>query len=380
MAKVRANPAILKWARETLNISIEEVAHSLKRDPSVIASWESGRSQPTYVQLEKLAHTIYRRPVAVFFFPEPPAEVELRESFRTLPEFEIKQLRPSVLKLVRRAKAIQIELGELFPAGPQTSRNIVSAVSVPPKSTASETAGALRDCLEVSLQSQLGWRSREEAFSHWREALESVGVFVFKGAFRQDEISGFCLYDVRFPLIYVNNSLAWSRQIFTLFHELSHLLFRTGGIDKVRDDYVEQLRPADRRVERFCNDLAAALLVPDEDFDRRIEGMVTDEREMTHLADMYSVSREVILRKLFDRGMVSQSDYDRLSSEWIGEARRFRGRSRTGDYYATQRTYFSSRYVDAALGAYYRSTIDIHRLADLLGMKVDTAREFEARL
>jgi len=133
-------------------------------------------------------------------------------------------------------------------------------------------------------------------------------------------------------------------------------------------------------VERFCNDLAAALLVPDEDFDRRIEGMVTDEREMTHLADMYSVSREVILRKLFDRGMVSQSDYDRLSSEWIGEARRFRGRSRTGDYYATQRTYFSSRYVDAALGAYYRSTIDIHRLADLLGMKVDTAREFEARL
>jgi Zn-dependent peptidase ImmA (M78 family) len=238
----------------------------------------------------------------------------------------------------------------------------------------------LREYLGIPLEEQLAWRSKEVAFSHWRDALESAGVFVFKDAFRQDEISGFCLYDQHFPLIYINNSLAWARQVFTLFHELAHLMFRTGGIDKVRDDYIEHLRATDRRIEVFCNALAAAFLVPDNDFEKRIGRAPVDEKRIGKLSNLYSVSREVVLRKLLDRERVSQSDYERLSARWIEEARRSRGRSKGGDYYATQRTYLSNTYLNLALGAYYTSAIDIHRLADLLNMRVDTAREFESRL
>jgi transcriptional regulator with XRE-family HTH domain len=126
MPRVAANPAVLKWARETLNIPIEDVARSLRRDPSEIAAWEAGEQQPTYVQLEKLAHRVYRRPVAVFFFPEPPDEEKLKESFRTIPEFEIEKLSPSVLKLVRRAKAMRIELSELCGGSYPAQKNVAS--------------------------------------------------------------------------------------------------------------------------------------------------------------------------------------------------------------------------------------------------------------
>ncbi len=77
----------------------------------------------------------------------------------------------------------------------------------------------------------MAWRNIDEALKEWRQAIYRVGIFVFKDAFREERFSGFSLYDDVFPIIYVNNSAAKPRQIFTLFHELGHLLFHTSGID-----------------------------------------------------------------------------------------------------------------------------------------------------
>ncbi|MEO8216120.1 MAG: helix-turn-helix transcriptional regulator, partial [Acidobacteriota bacterium] len=70
------NPTILKWARERSGYSIEQAAKLIAKSPQTVIQWEGGNSAPTYVQLEKLAYKIYRRPLALFFFPEPPEEPE----------------------------------------------------------------------------------------------------------------------------------------------------------------------------------------------------------------------------------------------------------------------------------------------------------------
>ncbi len=85
------NPKIIQWARERARYSLESVAVKFKKDVSVIEKWESGEDFPTYSQLEKLAG-IYKRPLALFFFPEPPLEAEEKQEFRTLPDFEIENL------------------------------------------------------------------------------------------------------------------------------------------------------------------------------------------------------------------------------------------------------------------------------------------------
>jgi len=79
------NPNIIQWARERARYSLESVAVKFKKDVSVIEKWESGEDFPTYSQLEKLAE-IYKRPLALFFFPEPPLEAEEKQEFRTLPD------------------------------------------------------------------------------------------------------------------------------------------------------------------------------------------------------------------------------------------------------------------------------------------------------
>ena len=83
--EIAVAPKILIWARESIGRNIEEVAKRLKVSENTVTSWESGQKNPTLLQLEKLAKTIYKRPLAAFFLPSPPTEPAPPTDFRTLP-------------------------------------------------------------------------------------------------------------------------------------------------------------------------------------------------------------------------------------------------------------------------------------------------------
>lgn len=377
---VAVNPAVLRWARDSMNLSQVEVARRLKKKPEEIAAWESGTEAPTYVQLERLAYELYKRPLAVFFFPQPPDEEGPRSSFRTLPEFEFERLSPRVLSLIREARARLLRLRSMLEGRPLGERSLLHNFSASLDTPVEQTAASLRRALPVTMAEQSQWASPQVAFEEWRSRLESQSVVVFKEAFRQDEISGFCLFDQVYPLIFLNNSMTHTRQCFTLFHELGHLLLKTGGIDKVNDDYLSALSGEDAAVERFCNQLAAEVLVPRRDFEEASRSVVPTEDSISTLSKRYSVSREVVLRRFRDSGAVSQAMYDTLSEKWTSEAVRAKGGPPGGDYYATQRTYLGARFIDAAFRQYYTNRIDVYQLAEYLGMKVDSVRRLESEM
>lgn len=377
---VAVNPAVLRWARDSMNLSQVEVARRLKKTPEEIAAWETGAESPTYVQLERLAYELYKRPLAVFFFPQPPDEEGPRSSFRTLPEFEFQRLSPRVLSLIRDARVRQMRLRSMLEGSPLGERSLLHDFSASPGDSIEQTAASLRRALPIAMAEQSQWASPQAAFEEWRSKLESQSVVVFKDAFRQDEISGFCLFDEVYPLIFLNNSMTHTRQCFTLFHELGHLLLRTGGIDKVNDDYLAALSGEDAAIERFCNQLAAEVLVPRRDLEEASRGVTPTEDSISTIAKRYSVSREVILRRFRDAETVSQSMYDALSEKWTSEAIRAQGGPPGGDYYATQKTYLGKRFIDVAFRQYYTNRIDVYQLADYLGMKVDSVRRLESEM
>jgi len=228
--QIPVNPVMLRWARETGGFDIDDVVVKLKRKKitsETVVSWEKGAASPTYVQLERLAYEIYKRPLALFFFPEPPEEETPKESFRTLPQEEIDLLEPRLLYLVRQAKVMQENLRELFDGVNPAKKQVCSDITIHSSDTISDVTKAVREYLGVGLNQQYAITTNDNALKYWRDMLEKHGVFIFKDAFKDDEYSGFCLYDDVFPIIYINNSQAKIRQIFTLFHELAHLLFRT---------------------------------------------------------------------------------------------------------------------------------------------------------
>ncbi|NLC67931.1 MAG: helix-turn-helix transcriptional regulator [Clostridiaceae bacterium] len=113
LVKAPVNPDVLRWARESANLTIDEVTMRIKKSPEVIEAWEKGLDYPSYAQLEKLAYNVYKRLIAVFFFPHPPKEEDTKKSFRTLPESELKRLPFSLVRQIRNAEVKQENLYEL---------------------------------------------------------------------------------------------------------------------------------------------------------------------------------------------------------------------------------------------------------------------------
>ncbi|HLP44827.1 MAG TPA: ImmA/IrrE family metallo-endopeptidase [Candidatus Kapabacteria bacterium] len=152
----------------------------------------------------------------------------------------------------------------------------------------------LRTELDITKDTPSYWKNYDSAFKEWRKLLESRGVFVFKDSFKNDSYSGLCIFDEKYPIIFVNNSMPKSRQIFTIFHELAHLLYRTGGIDVISETFFRRLKGDYSKIEINCNRFAGEFLLPESILK---EYPIANEESISNLANRFKVSREVVLRK-----------------------------------------------------------------------------------
>ena len=229
----------------------------------------------------------------------------------------------------------------------------------------------------ISIQQQASWKSTEQALEAWRNAFAEVGIFVFKDAFHVKDYFGFCLYDEEFPIIYVNNSCPKSRQIFTLFHELGHLIFHTSGVDVVDDSYIKHLPDDDQKIEVICNGLAARVLVPDEIFEKMMASNEPNRDTASNLASYFSVSREVIYRKMLNRKLISTEEYGAAAKFWAAQVKP--PQKDGGNYYNSQYVYLGQRYIDLAFTRYHQRRFDGVQLAEYLNIKPKNLPTFEAK-
>jgi Zn-dependent peptidase ImmA (M78 family) len=312
----------------------------------------------------------------VFFFPSVPQEDTPQTEFRTLPETLVVDLPSEVIKLYRKAKLFQIYLGELYEEQKPVEVSLLDTFTLEQPSRLVGIAREIRQTLGLSIREQTSWRSPEIAFKKWRAALEANGIFIFKDAFRNDDYSGFCLYDEKYPLILVNNSMSFSRQVFTLFHELGHLLYHSGGIDFRNSEDVRSFQGYHRRVEVSCNRFAHVFLVPQEEM--LSCGLKVSEEHFEAMAEHFSVSREVILRSYLDRGVIEASYYEEMVGKWARQAKARRTvASRRGNSYYTKKAYLGDNYVNLAFSKYYQHKISSDSLSEYLTVKPKHIPTFE---
>ena len=369
-------PAVLKWAREQAGYSL----HDLEDMYPNLNKWENGDKEPTYPQLEKLAEK-YKRPIAIFFFPSPPDLPSGDESFRTLGAQQLKLISPRVKFLIRKALAYQVSLAELNNKVNSAPKQLTKDITTGSEETIENLSQRLRDYLGVNLEQQCGWANHDIALKEWRLKLLSVGIYVFKDAFRDRDYSGFCLWDQDFPIIYINNSTSKSRQIFTLMHEVAHLVYRTSGVDMVSQTHSLISSLNDNSIEISCNNFAHAFLVPDKEFDREYAQMSPTEDTCDMLSKKFNVSREVILRKYLNRGKVSRSQYEMMANEWANEylsnSSQRSEKSSEGNIYNNVYSYLGAEFTDLAFKRYLNNEIDKLELADHLQISHGSIEKFE---
>lgn len=363
------NGGMIRWAREFYNMSPDEAAQAIGVDISRYNNWESGMEYPTYSKLKKISD-VFRKPSAVFFFPEPPQLPPIKGDLRTLPDEVVNSFSKQIIIQFEKAKVYQLSLQELY--GDRSS--IIEQRGFFPKEL-NQLCTFFREQLQFPISAQKARKSTKVVFEIFRERLYDLGIYVFKDAFRDNSISGLCLNDDHYPVILINNSMSFARQIFTLFHELYHLISDTSGAEIIRDDFYVTLDSQQSEVERACDSFANAFLVPIDDFAIELKKKPVDEVRIEELADLYSVSKEAIMYKLYKMGRMSPDDYNDLKEFFYGDAIRNGANkkieSKGGNHYYTQLSYLGQRYTGDVFRQYFSGKIDAVRASEMLQSKVD---------
>lgn len=364
------NGKILRWAREFYNMDAEEAAKAIGIDVERYNSWENGTDYPTYAKLRKISE-VFRKPSAIFFFPTPPELPCIKGDLRTLPDDVVNRLSKNVIMQFEKAKVYQMSLKELYGDADAILRH---------KELFPNDIHALcdyfRTTLSFPISAQKARKSTKVVFEIYRERFYDIGIYVFKESFKDNSISGLCINDLQFPVIMINNSMSFARQIFTLFHELYHLISDTSGAEIIRDDYYVMLDKAQSDVEHACDSFANMFLVPLDDFQIELQKASLNEQGIAELAKLYSVSREAIMYKLWKLGRITSDEYTTLKESFYGEAIREKkekkdGSSGGGNYYSTKLSYLGQRYTGEVFKQYFSGKIDNIRASAMLQSKID---------
>ena len=380
---VGVEPSVMKWARESIGLTIPEVSKSLNIGESTITEWETGNKKPTLNTLRKLT-PLYKRPLAIFFLPTPPLEPPLPTDYRVLPEEKRRPFTKQALLAIRRARYLQSAATELLKEEP-ARRILPSFERVSLDDNPELVAERQRTKLGISPTYQQSFRSVYDAFNRWRQLLENQLILVLQSRMSVGEARGFSLIDNLVPVISVNISDSISARIFTLFHEYAHILTRVSGICTP-----ENISPYDtttETIEKFCNYFAGAFLVPRNALEQDISAReirrcgTIDNSVLYETANHFRVSVQVVLRRLLICEFISRSQYRNKLDELELQKRPPRLKKRFGMSTPKRCLTENGRLFTAiTLAAKERDNITYSDLADYLAIDLKYLAKVEALL
>ena len=315
---IKISNSVLVWARTSIGYSIDEIAHKMNVKPEKINAWENGTASPTYTQLENLAYKVFKRPLAVFFLTEAPKEAPIEKDFRNLTSSEITHLSTEMRLVLRKAKRLQNLVRELNKDNETELQYKKFKVSI--KDNPITAANSFREFLGLTIDEQKKWKP-DNSFDHFKEYIEKIGIYIFQFQMPFEEARAFSLTD-DYPIIALNTEDAKNGRIFSLFHEVCHILFNFGGVFK--DTESKNLKGDYAAIEDFCNRFSASFLVPEELFKKDIDFNNQhlhewSDQDLEKLSKLYSVSKEVVLRKLVDLNLASKDFYFSKKKVWDAE-------------------------------------------------------------
>ncbi len=381
--------AILKWARESGGYSIEDIAARFGKDAEIIRAWEEDEETYPYMgQLRYLAN-LYKRSISDFYLPAPPEERPIPHDFRRAPGEVAGTYSPDLRKQLRFARERQ-ELTEfLYEELGEKIEPFDHGAKLTEKPEA--LGQRIRELLGVRIEDQFRWRAPYAALKGWRRPIESLVVLVFQFEnVAAEEAWGFSIVEGPMPVIGVNIDLKPNGRTFTMLHEFVHVLLRKSSTCD-SDDFTPR-GDAELRIEVFCNQVAAAALMPRAAFlahevvasrDRPVVDW--GDNEIAEIAMAFGVSREAVVRRLLTVGKTTQAFYQKKRAQYKAQrdAQKQKVREESkGKHFGQNRAQralsnFGPTYVGAVLSSYSDDRITLADAAKFLEVRAPAVRKVE---
>ncbi|MDE0115679.1 MAG: XRE family transcriptional regulator [bacterium] len=372
---------VLAWAREEAGLTQNELADRAKLDVKGLKAWEAAESYPTKGQFSKLIGVL-KRPSALFFLPEPPVQAGMPTSLRSAPALGNHKLGPEEARQIRWARRLQ-ELTS-WVLRDQGSPEVHLSQYRPSQDPVG-IAAFERSQSGISTAEQFAWENASEAFLAWREHLEEQGILVLQLTMGKNNIRGFGAWDDFAPLVAVNTAYHPTARIFTLFHEVAHLLTRT---DAACQSFVVPGQQ-EGSIERWCERFAAAYLLP-EDSLKVIAGRygvttsmrTADPDTARRIANRFSVSTRATAIRLQEVGLADPTLYSAVVAQLSGRDWNESGGGRGGGQPAPKKRIgqLGTRLPNALITAADRGRLTTRDLADYLQLKTGQLEDLKGLL
>jgi Zn-dependent peptidase ImmA (M78 family)/transcriptional regulator with XRE-family HTH domain len=385
--RAKVTPAVLVWARETAGLSQEQVARKISKTfhAERLKQWEENEAQPTIKQLRRLSQ-IYKS-TGFFYLPRAPRDFPVPHDFRRLPDVGPPVYSPELrfeLRAAQERRRIAIllydDLEEAVPGFALAGNRDESPESL---------ARRAREALGVTLDQQVQWRGDQyKALREWKKAVEALGVLVFQvSEITSQEMRGFSIYQQVLPIMAVNRSERPRARIFSMMHELTHLMLKTSGVCDFDEDAPGRPLP-DQQLEVLCNRVAAEILVPKSDL--LVQPQVAihprprdwGDQEIGDLSRRYAVSREVIVRSLLTHGRTSEVFYLRKREQYRREYKEWRDNQEGGyeNHGEKRLRILGNTFARLVLDTYANGRLTLSEVAGYLGVKVNYVPTIEQAL
>ncbi len=334
-----------------------------------LRAWEAREAKPTLRQLEDFARATHT-PVGYFFLPQPPEERVPIPDFRTIGSNLLRRPSPDLLDTIYLCQQRQEWYRDFARISGARPLEFVGSVTVDANVVAA--AARIRTVLHFDLEERRAIPSWTEALRRFIDLADATGVMVMVSGvvgsnnhrkLDPDEFRGFTLADAQAPLIFINGSDSKAAQMFTLAHELAHVWLGQSGVSD------EQPSVAGAKgVERWCNEVAAELLVPLEILLRDYDRGADIATEMQRLARRFKVSTLVILRRMADAGGLTREE---LREHYDAELQRLAKlpAASGGNFYLTLGARTSKRFTRALVASTLEGRSSYSEALRLLGFK-----------
>lgn len=380
------NPQILVWARESAGLDVATASKKLALADSKASSaveklhaYEAGQRAPSRPLLVRMAKQ-YRRPLLTFYLNEPPRPGNRGEDFRTLTHAVDPSQNALVDALVRNVRARQeIVKDALISAKERDPFQFVASYDI------NKGTKGLVDHIQKSIGfDRILYRqckTQAEAFKYLRTCVEEAGVFTLllgnlgshHTNLSTDVFRGFALSDEIAPFVVINDQDAKAAWSVTLLHEVAHLWLGETGISG---------GPYERDVEKFCNEVASELLLPELELRKTFDYAALTDRgssidAIDRLAASWKVSSRLIAFRLLRQRAIDPQQFEQLGKfffeRWEAERKRRKAKDRSSDggpsYYILKRYRIGTALLDASERLLRSGELSTTRAATVLGVR-----------
>lgn len=289
-------------------MTVRSLASATKSSPAEVERWLQDVGAPPTAAFHRMAKAL-GRPESFFFLPKPPTTPKISAAFRTHSSGGGKgqEILPEIhegenLRLAQRAqKAAAWINGNL---GLRPDQKPLGDVSIP----AEKFAETLRLWLDWSFDHQISDETTEARVNHdMRSALQDRGILVLHLSMTPQIVRGFSLPHETAPLIAINTQDPYPARLFSYMHECAHLTLQSESFCLTGQNY---------GIERWCNQVAAAVLLPRDRFSdevrRRFSGPITKIDQVLSLRRKLRVSAPAIAIRLEQVGLAPEGLFDSI--------------------------------------------------------------------